>query len=69
MTKQEILSRLLSNISDEYDKAVGSFFYDAEYPIAIELESVHAELARILKNALAKRRAARSSTIRSPSRG
>ena len=28
MTKDEILSRSLSDISDEFDKGVGSFFYD-----------------------------------------
>lgn len=39
-TKEEILARMLSNISDEYDKTEGSFFYDAEMPVAIELETM-----------------------------
>ena len=36
MTKDEILSRLLSDISDEFDKGVGSFFYDATKPASEE---------------------------------
>ncbi|MGE4272053.1 MAG: baseplate J/gp47 family protein [Desulfitobacterium sp.] len=47
-TKEEILARMLSNISDEYDKTEGSFFYDAEMPVAIELETKSAEADAIL---------------------
>ena len=32
MTQEQILSRLLSQISDEFDKSVGSFFYDIDKP-------------------------------------
>ncbi|MCR4719707.1 MAG: baseplate J/gp47 family protein [Firmicutes bacterium] len=54
MTKEEILSRLLSNISDEYDKSVGSFFYDVEKPVSDELETVYSQVEDILKNGFAK---------------
>lgn len=40
-TKETIQSRLLSNINDEYDKTEGSFFYDVEMPVAIELETAY----------------------------
>lgn len=54
MAQEEILSRLLSDISDEYDKSVGSFFYDIEKPVSDELESVYARVSDILKNGFAK---------------
>lgn len=38
MTKTELQSKMLSGISDEYDKTEGSFFSDAIAPVAIELE-------------------------------
>ena len=53
MTQEQILSRLLSNISSEFDKSVGSFFYDTQKPLAIELESVYAKLEAILLNGFA----------------
>lgn len=53
MTQEQILSRLLSNISSEFDKSVGSFFYDAQKPMAIELESIYAKLEEILLNGFA----------------
>lgn len=34
-----IQTRLLSNVSNEYNKSEGEFFYDALKPVAIELES------------------------------
>ncbi|QEK11703.1 baseplate J/gp47 family protein [Crassaminicella thermophila] len=43
-----IHERMLSNISDEYDKTEGSFFYDTTKPVAIELESVYKEQESIL---------------------
>lgn len=43
-TKDEIQARLLSNVSDEYDKTEGSFFYDALKPIAIEMEPKYTEI-------------------------
>lgn len=54
MTQEEILSRLLSEISNEYDKSVGSFFYDVEKPVSTELESVYGQIEDILKNGFAK---------------
>lgn len=54
MTQEEILSRLLSQISNEYDKSVGSFFYDVEKPVSTELETVYGKVEDILKNGFAK---------------
>lgn len=53
MTKDEILSRLLSDISDEFDKDVGSFFYDVTKPTSEEFETAYARLEEILKNGFA----------------
>ena len=53
MTKDEILSRLLSDISDEFDKGVGSFFYDVTKPVSEEFETAYARLEEILKNGFA----------------
>ena len=53
MTKDEILSRLLSDISDEFDKGVGSFFYDVTKPASEEFEAAYARLEKILKNGFA----------------
>ena len=53
MTKDEILSRLLSDISDEFDKGVGSFFYDVTKPASEEFEAAYARLEEILKNGFA----------------
>ena len=53
MTQQEILSRLLSEIPDEFDKSAGSFFYDAQKPVAMELEGIYTGLGNILKNGFA----------------
>ena len=53
MTKDEILSRLLSDISDEFDKDVGSFFYDVTKPTSEEFEMVYARLSEILNNGFA----------------
>lgn len=47
-SKEIIQERLLANISNEYDKSEGSFFYDAEVPVAIELESSYDEQESIL---------------------
>ncbi|GCD10599.1 baseplate J/gp47 family protein [Clostridium tagluense] len=41
--KDVIQARLLANIDDSYDKSEGSFFHDAEIPIAIELEKSYKE--------------------------
>lgn len=53
MTKDKILSRLLSDISDEFDKGVGSFFYDVTKPTSEEFETAYARLEEILKNGFA----------------
>lgn len=53
MTREQILSRLLSNISSEFDKSVGSFFYDSQKPLAIELETIYTKLEAILLNGFA----------------
>lgn len=53
MTQEQILLRLLSNISNEFDKSVGSFFYDAQKPLAIELEVIYGKLEQILLNGFA----------------
>ncbi len=41
--RNTIQDRMLQNISDEYDKTEGSFFYDAIKPVAIELENAYLE--------------------------
>ena len=53
MTQDEIQSRLLSDISDEFDKDVGSFFYDVTKPTSEEFETAYARLEEILKNGFA----------------
>lgn len=53
MTQEEILSRLLSEISDEYDKSAGSFFYDVDKPVSDRFAEIYAELEQILKNGFA----------------
>lgn len=47
-SKEVIQERMLSNISDEYDKTEGSFFYDATRPVAIEFENLSAKADLIL---------------------
>lgn len=54
MTQEEILSRLQSEISSEFDKSVGSFFYDVNKPVSEEFETVYGQLEDILKNGFAK---------------
>jgi uncharacterized phage protein gp47/JayE len=51
--KEVIQSRMLGNISDEYDKTVGSFFYDATKPVAIELEKLDIKADDILNKGFA----------------
>ena len=46
--RENIQTRLLSNIDDKYDKSAGSFFYDAEKPVSIELESAYVTLEGML---------------------
>jgi len=52
-SKEQILQRLLNQISDEYDKTVGSFFFDTQKPLAIELEQTYIKLESILLSGFA----------------
>ncbi|MBU3098752.1 MULTISPECIES: baseplate J/gp47 family protein [Clostridium] len=47
-TSKVIQARLLSNIDDTYDKTEGSFVYDVEKPLSIELETAYADQNSIL---------------------
>ena len=47
---ETIQTRLLRNIDNTYDKSDGSFYYDAEMPVAIELANSYSELNSILDN-------------------
>ncbi len=51
--KEAIQARLLSNISNEYDKTDGSFIYDIEKPVAIELEKLSVRIDEVLNNGFA----------------
>ena len=51
--QEQILSRLLSKISDEFDKAVGSFFYDVNKPVSNEIADIRIRNEEILKNGFA----------------
>ena len=42
---------MLADISDDYDKSVGSFFFDAIAPVAIELEKSYSDQDSILEHA------------------
>ncbi|WP_200804920.1 baseplate J/gp47 family protein [Anaerosalibacter sp. Marseille-P3206] len=44
---KEIHNRMLKNISDEYDKTEGSFFYDSTKPAAIEFALMYMELEEV----------------------
>lgn len=52
-SKEQILQRLLEQISNEYDKTSGSFFFDTQKPLAIELEQTYSKLENILLNGFA----------------
>ena len=53
MNQEQILSRLLSQISDEFDKTVGSFFYDVNKPVSAEVAQISSRAEEILKNGFA----------------
>ncbi len=53
MEQAQILLRLLSQISDEFDKSVGSFFYDVGKPVSEELASIRERVEEVLKNGFA----------------
>jgi len=48
-TVEQIHKNMLGNISNEYDKSRGSFFYDATKPVAIELEKSYIEQDETIK--------------------
>lgn len=48
MTREEIKNRMLSQISDEYDKSEGSFFHDVINALATELETAYTDQNEIL---------------------
>ncbi|MCB2310643.1 baseplate J/gp47 family protein [Clostridium tagluense] len=50
---ETIQSRLLGDINPEYDKTEGSFFYDAEMPVSIELEKSYKEQESIFDKGFA----------------
>ena len=52
-SKELIQQRMLGNISDEYDKTTGSFFYDVTRPTAIELENLDLKADSILDKGFA----------------
>ncbi len=51
--KEIIQARMLSNISNEYDKKDGSFIYDVEKPVAIELGNLSIKVDEVLNNGFA----------------
>lgn len=51
VTKEELKTRMLAEISNDYDKSEGSFFFDAISPVAIELEKSYSGQESILSNA------------------
>ena len=53
MEQEQILSRLLSDISDEFDKSVGSFFYDIDKPVSEIMAEIYIKAEDILKNGFA----------------
>lgn len=53
MNQEQILSRLLSQISDEFDKTVGSFFYDVDKPLSEQIAIISDRTEEILKNGFA----------------
>lgn len=48
-TKNSIHQEMLKNISDDLDKSVGSFVYDATMPAAIELEGAYKDISKVAK--------------------
>lgn len=51
--KETILSRMLGNIDNSYDKSKGQFFYDVIMPVAIELEKLKQQADEILTKGFA----------------
>lgn len=53
-TREEIMERVLSQISNDYDKSEGSFIYDAVIGIATALEDSYIELDTFVDKAFAE---------------
>lgn len=51
VTYEDILKRMLSRVSDKFDKREGSVIWDTHSPTAIELQILYIELDTILKEA------------------
>jgi uncharacterized phage protein gp47/JayE len=51
-SRDVIQARLLANIDDSYNKSEGEFMYDAEMPVAIELESTYSDIDAILDKSM-----------------
>lgn len=73
-SKDAIIQRMLARVDPKYDTSVGSFFYDAVAPMAVELEQVYLEQAQLLDQYLVDtatgdnltRKAAELGVIRKP---
>lgn len=50
----EILDRMLGNIPSEFDKSIGSFFYDLSKASSLELDIIYNNLEQILLQGFAK---------------
>jgi uncharacterized phage protein gp47/JayE len=53
-TKEEIIERMFSQISNNYDKSEGSFIYDAVVAVATALEDGYIEMDTIIDKAFAE---------------
>jgi uncharacterized phage protein gp47/JayE len=53
-TKEEIMERMFSQISNDYDKSEGSFIYDAVVAVATALEDGYIEMENIVDKAFAE---------------
>ena len=51
ITYETILDRMLSRVSNQFDKREGSVIFDTHSPTAIELQILYLELDTILKEA------------------
>ncbi|MBN1079261.1 baseplate J/gp47 family protein [Clostridium botulinum] len=51
--KEALINAMLSNISNEYDKSEGTFFYDVIAPVAIMLEKLEKQSDEILTKSFA----------------
>lgn len=51
VTYNEILERMLSRVSDKFDKREGSVIFDTHSPTALELEILYVELNTLIAEA------------------